>query len=336
MTFPIATFPSFRGRWHRTVAAALVVGILVLPVVDALSVAGAPRVSVPDRGSDRGFGKPQPVTIEGYSGSAMEPFITRDNQYLLFNTSNQAPDVPDLEYATRVNDQTFAYQGEVPGANDPGFLSATPTMDDEGDFYFVSTRSYSQTLSTIYTGQFASGQVTNVHLVSGVSGETSGTVDFDVEVSADGSTLYVSVGQFDGGSAPESAHLALYDQQGSGFVADPDSSRILGAVNKATMLTYAASISTDGLELFFTRASPSGGDPAIYRAVRKSLSQPFGHVRRVAAITGFAEAPSISADGSTLYYHLLVGDQFDIESVTRPPTTSGAVKEVSRAGRRAT
>ena len=59
-------------------------------------------------------------------------------------------------------------------------------------------------------------------------------------------------------------------------------------------------------------------------------------MQRVAAITGFAEAPSISADGSTLYYHLLVDDQFDIESVTRPPTTSGAVKEVSRAGRRAT
>jgi hypothetical protein len=144
------------------------------------------------------------------------------------------------------------------------------------------------------------------------------------------------VGQFNGGSAPESAHLALFEEEGSGFVADPASSRILGAVNKATMLTYAASISTDGLELFFTRASPSGGDPVIYRAVRKRLGQPFGHVQRVAAITGFAEAPSISADGSTLYYHLLVGDQFDMESVSRPPTTSGAVRKMSRAGRRAT
>ncbi len=42
-------------------------------------------------------------------------------------------------------------------------------------------------------------------------------------------------------------------------------------------------------------------------------------MQRVAAITGFAEAPSISADGTILYYHLLVGEQFDIERVTRPP-----------------
>jgi hypothetical protein len=42
----------------------------------------------------------------------------------------------------------------------------------------------------------------------------------------------------------------------------------------------------------------------------------------VAAVTGFAEAPSLSADGSTLHYHLLVGSQFEIESVTRPPTTT--------------
>jgi hypothetical protein len=87
------------------------------------------------------------------------------------------------------------------------------------------------------------------------------------------------------------------------------------------MLTYAASISGNGLELFFTRDDPAGGQPGIYRAVRKRLGKPFGHVQRVAAVTGFAEAPSLSADGSTLYYHLLVGSQFQIESVSRPPTT---------------
>lgn len=67
-------------------------------------------------------------------------------------------------------------------------------MTADGVLYFVSPRSYSQTLSTIYSGQFSSGVVTGVHLVAGVSGGTPGTVDFDVEVSSDGQQLYVSVG----------------------------------------------------------------------------------------------------------------------------------------------
>ncbi len=251
----------------------------------------------------------------------MEPFISRDGQYLLFNTTNQAPNIPALQYATRVDGQTFTYQGEIGGANQAGALSGTPTMDDDGNLYFVSTRSYAQTLSTIYTGRFEAGSVSDVALVPGVTGATGGVVDFDVEVSPDGTTLYVSVGTFDGGSAPEKASLAVYDKEGTSFVADPHSARLLHAVNKKKFLTYAASISANGLELFFTRAPTSGGDPAIYRATRTRTGRPFGHVQRVAAITGFAEAPSISADGSTLYYHQLVGDQFAIECVTRSPTT---------------
>jgi hypothetical protein len=262
------------------------------------------------------------VTIGGYSGSAMEPFISRDGQYLLFNTSNVAPNIPSLQYATRVNAQTFEYQGEIlgEGVNEAGALSGTPTMDDEGNLYFVSPRSYGQTLSTIYSGRFSAGTVTGVHLVPGVSGGFPGTVDFDVEVSADGNTLYVSVGHFEqDGAGPTRASLAMFDKVGDGFVADPHSAKLLHKINGAGELDYAASISSNGLELFFTRASPALGEPpAIYRSVRPNASRPFGHVQRVAAIAGFDEAPSISADGTTLYYHALVGEQFEIYDVTRP------------------
>jgi Tol biopolymer transport system component len=283
--------------------------------------AGAAGNEAQARAGYHGFADPQAVTILGYTGTAMEPFISPDGQYLLFNTSNQSPNIPALQYATAGPGGSFTYQGQLAGANQPGALSGTPTMDDDGNFYFVSTRSYAQTLSTVYTGQFDAGSLTNVHLVPGVSGATGGIVDFDVSVSPDGNTLYVSVGTFNGGSEPEKASLSIYDKEGTGFVADPASAHLLHAVNSKKFLTYAASISTNGLELFFTRARPSGGVPAIYRATRKQDSKPFGHVQRVAAITGFAEAPSISADGSTLYYHQLVADQFDIETVTRPPTS---------------
>jgi hypothetical protein len=273
-------------------------------------------------GTYRAFGDPQTVTIEGYSGSAMEPFLTRDGDYLLFNTSNVAPNIPTLQFATRVNADTFEYQGPIlgDGVNVPEALSGTPTMDDDGDLYFVSTRSYAQTLSTVYSGQFSAGVVTGVSLVPGVSGVTPGVVDFDVEAGAAGETLYVSVGHFeDDGAGPTHSSLELFQKLDGSFVEAADSAKLLRKVDRAGQLDYAASISANELELFFTRASPSiGQPPEIYRAARSSTRRPFGHVQRIAAITGFAEAPSISADGTTLYYHELVGGTFEIESVTRP------------------
>jgi hypothetical protein len=249
----------------------------------------------------------------------MEPFISPDGSLLLFNTSNMAPNIASVQFATLVNAQTFAYQGEIRGVNKPSALSGTPTMDRDRNLYFVSPRSYSRTLSTIFTGRFTSGRVTAVHLVPGISPRTRGVVDFDVDVSSDGTNLYVSVGHFDGGSAPTSSGLAIFDKAGSRFVPDRDSADILHAVNVPGVLTYAASISTSGLELFFTRANPAAGEvPAVYRAVRSHPGEPFGQVQRVAAITGFAEAPSITADGTTLFYHRLVGTHVEIAEVTRP------------------
>jgi hypothetical protein len=266
-----------------------------------------------------GFGDAHVVTIRGYSKSAMEPFISSDGRFLLFNTSNVPPDIPSLQFATRLDAQSFAYQGEIRGANGPNALSGTPTMDRQDSLYFVSSRSYTRSLSTIYSGRFTSGRVTGVHLVPGISPRIRGIVDFDVGVSTDGKTLYVSVGRFDGGSSPASANLAIFNKVGKRFTPNGASTEILHAVNHPGELTYGASVSSDGLELFFTRVDPDQGGPAIYRAVRGRLGRPFGLVQRVAAITGYAEAPSISADGTTLYYHRLVGRRFEIAEVTRAP-----------------
>ena len=98
------------------------------------------------------FTNPEPVTIEGYSADAMEPFISPDGNYLFFNDSNSLPQT-NLYYATRIDDVTFQFQGEIGGANATG-LNAVASMDVNNTFYFVSTRSYSETLSTIYWGSF--------------------------------------------------------------------------------------------------------------------------------------------------------------------------------------
>jgi hypothetical protein len=268
-----------------------------------------------------GFSDPQPVSLSGYTLSAMEPEISPDGDYLLFNTSNVAPGIPALELATRTGPGTFEYDGALhgEGVNEPGQLSGTPSLDREGDLYFVSPRSYPETLSSVYTGRFIAGAVTDVHLLAGVSGETPGMLDFDVAVSPDGASIFASVGDFRTGSLA-AAHIALFERSGAGFVADPASTKLLHAVNRPTALDYAAAVSSDGLELFFTRAIPAKGAkglPAVYRASRSRTSKPFGHVQRVGAISGFAEAPSLSDDGTVLYYHQLVGSSFRIMSVSR-------------------
>ena len=64
-----------------------------------------------------------------------------------------------------------------------------------------------------------------------------GIVDFDAEVSPDGNTLYVSVGTSTDGIWPrEGRHWPCFDREGGGFVADPDSSHLLQAVNTKKVL----------------------------------------------------------------------------------------------------
>jgi hypothetical protein len=257
------------------------------------------------------FVHPTAVTIAGYSGDAMEPFITRDGRYLIFNNSNEAPDT-DLHWAERIDDLTFSYRGKLDGANSSA-LDAVASIDSSGTIYFVSTRSYAQTLMTIYRGHFDRGVVTNVAPVPGLSRGVQGQVNFDVEVSADGSTLYFVDGLFSGGSVPVAADLAVAVRGDDGQFHRVDSGEF-AAINTSA-LEYAACISENQLELFFTRIVD--GTPAIFRATRADRTSPWQPARRLAAITGFVEGPTIAPGGVALYYHAKRNGRFVIERVTR-------------------
>src|SRR5574341_173216 len=65
----------------------------------------------------RAFGAPQRVAILGYDGDAMEPFVTKDGRYLLFNNRNDPRTNPNLHFAARVDDLTFHYRGEMRRVN---------------------------------------------------------------------------------------------------------------------------------------------------------------------------------------------------------------------------
>jgi hypothetical protein len=264
------------------------------------------------------FQHPERVAIEGYAGDAMEPFLTHDGRFLMFNNRNDPAVNTNLHYAERIDPLRFAYRGEIRGVNTDA-LEAVPSVSCAGDLYFVSNRSYPRTLSTIYRARFAEGVATGIELVPGVSRKIPGWVNFDVEISADGQTLYAVDGRFGKGGNPLSADLFIAQKDGAGFERAANSPETLRLIN-TDALEYAPAVSSDGLELFFTRMpAPAETGPRIWRSVRGSLQEPFSAPQVIAAITGFAEAATLSPDGLSLYYHALVNGRFSIFRVTRDP-----------------
>lgn len=294
--------------------------LMTVCAVLVLSGCGARPAGVTDNTAQNGyagFGEPQRVTLRGYNGDAMEPFITKDGRYLLFNNRNDPRTNTNLHWAERIDDLTFNYKGEMNGANTP-VLEGVPSLDRDGNLYFISLRSYPETLSTLYSGRFNDGVVTDVRLVTGVSRRKPGIVMFDAEVSADGSTLFVVNGEFTGGPIPKTADIEIAVRNASGFLRLPNSDELMKSVNTKA-LEYAPALSSDMLELFFTRAGDLRGadQPVIFRATRRSATEPFGVPERVMAITGFVEAPALSGNGRSLYYHKLEGNRFVIYRVAR-------------------
>jgi len=272
------------------------------------------------------FQNPQRVAIEGYDGEAMEPFVSRDGKFLFFNNLNEPKVNTNLYWAERVDDLHFKYRGEVGGVNTAA-LEGVPSMDRDGNFYFVSNRSYDQTASTLYRGKFANGALTGVELVPGVSLAKPGIVNFDAEISADGNTLYFVESEFSIFREPKFAHILEAHRSGDTFVRDPASAAMMRAINddKVSKLNYAPAISASECELFFTRVGAQG--PAIYVAERGGKTQAFEEPKRLAAITGFVEGPTLSRDEQSLYYHKKEDGRLVLYRVTRTPPAPSADRD---------
>jgi hypothetical protein len=286
-------------------------GLLLAPLASLSPVAS-------QSGPADEFTNPEPVAIVGYQGHAMEPFVSRDGRHLLFNNLNAPSENTDLHWAERMTATSFRYRGKIEGVN-TGALEGVPTLDRNGMLYFVSTRSYETTLSTIYRAKLEAGRATGVELVEGLSLKKPGMVNFDVEISADGQFLYGVDGDLTGGAVPRSADLFVARRIGERFERLPDSARIMANVNTPD-LEYAAAISSDGLELFFTRMTGSlfWRKLTIQHARRKSADAPFEPARTIRAISGFVEGPTVTGDGKALYYHQKIDGLHRIYRVSRP------------------
>lgn len=288
------------------------------------------------------FGNVREVTIAGYLGDAQEPSISRDGSVLFFNNLNSSmlangdENDTNLHFATRTGETTFQYMGEVEGANTDNIsgttaasneLEGVASMDKNNKLYFVNTINYLDVgspdfLRSIYQGDYFNGAVSNVNSLPNLKNDRPiaqnpvlGELNFDLEIHNDGEILYFVEGLFSGSPFPDEANIGVASNSSNTFVVLPDSSSQLARVNTENF-EYAPSISTNQLELYFTRAIGSvsqGFDFGIYVATRASTADAWSNVSRLDSLSGDTiEAPSISFDGNLLYYHKKVDRIFKV------------------------
>lgn len=257
------------------------------------------------------------VQITGYNGSAMEPFITRDGQYMFFNNSGENDDDMNLHFARKINDFTFEYLGELTGANSE-VLEGVPNMDSAGNFYFTTTRSYTTNLQSLYGGVFTGENITNVSSIDqNLTRNEPGFLNFDSEVSKDGNTLYFATGKFSVNNFPDEADLFVANKQNGFFEVVAESDNLMKNLN-SHLLEYAASISSDDLEIFFNRSNIQTFELTIWQSKRTAKNLPFETPIQIEAISGIqTEGASISDDGKNLYYHKKHNGIFGIFKVSR-------------------
>ena len=200
----------------------------ILLFAGMLAACGSGASSPPAAPPSVEFTNPQRVSILGYSGDAMEPFISPDGLVLFFNNLNSPAVDTNLCYATRVDALTFQYQGEVAGANSTA-LDGVASMDNLSRFYFISTRSYASTASTVYRGNWAAGTLSGLELVGGIPASAPGLLIFDAGISPDGNTLCFAEGDYSTGNLT-TANLVLADRTASGFTRSAQSATLLQQV----------------------------------------------------------------------------------------------------------
>ena len=269
------------------------------------------------------FGPELEVNINDLSFDAMEPFLSPNGNYLFFNNLNDGINTK-LYYATKIDDSTFNYEGELVGSNQTvtPHLDAVADMDSNGNFYWTSTRNYPSELNNLFQGIFSNGTITAIKRVQGdFNMNTPGWLVMDHGISLDGQFLYFNNARFDDENClgPCETVLGVAKKVNTTeFKTLSNSTSILRNINDSNYIYYAPCISSDNLELYFTRYLK--GEITLETvfeicvAVRSDSLSEFS-IPKVLFSEGIAkliEAPTLSTNKNTMYYHQKTSDSHKI------------------------
>ncbi len=269
------------------------------------------------------FGSEIEVTINDLSFDAMEPFLSPNGNYLFFNNLNDGINTK-LYYATQINDSIFNFTGELIGANQTTspHLDAVADMDSNGNFYWTSTRNYPNELNNLFHGIFRNGSVNDIERVQGdFNMNTPGWLVMDHGISLDGQFLYFNNARFDEANCQGPCETILGVAQKnntSEFSTLPNSASILQNINDSDYVYYAPCISSDNLELYYTRylkgQITSETIFEICVAIRSNSSSEFSipKVLFSEVISDLIEAPTLTIDKNIIYYHKKTSDSHKI------------------------
>eukprot|EP01123_Difflugia_compressa_P009881 TRINITY_DN3428_c0_g1_i1.p1 TRINITY_DN3428_c0_g1~~TRINITY_DN3428_c0_g1_i1.p1 ORF type:complete len:302 (+),score=32.74 TRINITY_DN3428_c0_g1_i1:66-908(+) len=252
----------------------------------------------------------------------MEPFISRDNKWVFWNSRNVGNNV-SLNYGSFVSSTYVIYINEIQGqANGPvPHLDAVPAMDSKYNLYWVSTRDYPQNAQNLQTGVF-DPQTQSVPVASHVEGDfyikssNCCWIVMDQEINIDGSLLFYVNAYFPypPGAIPSFSNISLAIKNADGtWSQHPRAVEILASVNSVvspTMLRYGpSSLGTDALEFYFTVRVNETVTSALFVAKRNSIDDVFGEPERIAMPYDYTyiepEAPTLSVDGSLMMFSRL-------------------------------
>jgi len=255
------------------------------------------------------------VTINGYKEDAMEAFISPDGTTLFFNSLNDGNNTK-LYYATKVNSNTFNFEGEVDGANESqsAQLNAVADLDALNNFYWTSVRDYPANINNLHHGIYTNGMVYDISRVQGDFYDTNpGWLVMDHGISHDGEFLYYNNARFDDSICigPCETFLGIAQKSGNNqFTKTANSDALLQKINNSNYIYYAPCITMDNLELYYTRflKGTVSADTVVEICVstRNTDTDVFSNPKVLFSSTlanGIIEAPTLITDKSVMYYH---------------------------------
>lgn len=264
---------------------------------------------------DIGYINAVEVTINGYTEDAMEAFISPDGTTLFFNSLNDGNNTK-LYYATKVNSNTFNFEGEVDGANESqsAQLNAVADLDALNNFYWTSVRDYPANINNLHHGIYTNGMVYDISRVQGDFYDTNpGWLVMDHGISHDGEFLYYNNARFDDSICigPCETFLGIAQKSGNNqFTKTANSDALLQKINNSNYIYYAPCITMDNLELYYTRflKGTVSADTVVEICVstRNTDTDVFSDPKVLFSSTlanGIIEAPTLITDKSVMYYH---------------------------------